>query len=259
MRMRKPERRQLHVSNLIVDPNVQRGLDRKRVTKIADDLDLNAVGVITVSHRGNGSYHVIDGQHRVEALRLAGGESEKVECRIFDGLSIEEEARLFRLLNNTAKLQALDKFKIRVVEGEPIAVAISHTLNKHGWRLAGGAADGCFSAVAAIERIWQREQTAVERTIVTITRAWGHAPAAVNGLLVEGIGLVYARYGNAIDDKSMADRLARYPGGAGRLIGAARGIAETYRFTVSTGIADLVVELYNSQRKTKALPPWRAS
>lgn len=257
--MRKPERRQLSVSTLIVDPSVQRGLDHNRIAKIADDLDVDAVGVITVSHRGNGTYHVIDGQHRVQALRLAGGDAEKVECRVFDGLSIEAEARLFRLLNNTAKLQALDKFRVRVVEGEPVAMAIQDILIKHGWKVAGGTGDGAFSAVTAVERIWARDPAAIERTIITITRAWGHIAAASNGSVVEGIGLVYARYGDTIEDKSMVDRLARYPGGPARLIGAARGIADTYRMKVTIGVADLVVELYNSQRKTKALPPWRAS
>jgi len=257
--MRKPERRQLAVSTLMVDPNVQRGLDRNRVARIADELDLHAIGTITVSHRGNGSYHVIDGQHRVEAVKLAGGDAEKVDCRVFDELTVEEEARLFRLLNNTTKLQALDKFKVRVVEGEPTAVAISDVLAKHGWKVAGGSGDGCFSAVAAAERIWSRDPKAVDRTIHTITRAWGHEAIATNGFIVEGLGLVYARYADAIDDNSLADKLARYPGGPAKLIGSARGLRDAYRFTTPTAIADLVVEIYNANRRTKALPPWRAS
>lgn len=257
--MRKPKVRQLQVSGLVVDPNVQRGLDRNRVAKIAEDLELTAIGIITVSHRGNGSHHVIDGQHRVEALRLAGGDSEEVQCRVFEGLSIEEEARMFRLLNNTVKLHALDKFKVRVVEGEPAAVAIHAILSKHGWRVAGGAGDDAFAAVTAAERIWRRDRDALDRTIATITRAWGHTSAASNGFIVEGLGLVYARYGEATDDVSMADRLARYPGGPGRLIGAARGLQQAYRFSVTTAIADLIVEIYNANRRTKALPPWRAA
>lgn len=257
--MRKPEKRQLTVSALIVDPNVQRTLDRNRASAMADNLDMAAIGVITVSHRGNGSYHVVDGQHRVEALRLAGGDGEKIDCRVFDGLTLEDEAKLFRLLNNTKGLQAIDKFRVRVVEGEPIAMFIEQILNKHGWKLAMGNGSGTFAAVTAVERVWARDKEAVERTVVTLTRAFGHDAIAVHGSLVEGVGLVYARYGEAVDDKGLADRLARYPGGAARLIGAARGIAQTYRFTLSAGIADLVVELYNSGRKTKALPPWRAS
>lgn len=256
--MRKPELRQLPVAGLIVDPNVQRSLDRGRVAKIAEDLDLSAVGVITVSHRGNGSYHVIDGQHRVEALRLAGGDGEKISCRIFDGLTIEDEARLFRLLNNTAKLQALDKFRVRVVEGEPVATAITQILAKHGWKIYPALGDGHFSAVVAAERIYNRDQNAFERTLTTITRAWGHDYAGVDGRIFEGIGLVYARYGSAIDDSQLADRLARRGGGPNRLLGDARGFRDMYRLSVTVGVADIIVELYNARRKTQAVAPWRS-
>lgn len=257
--MRRPDTRQLPVSALIVDPNVQRGVDRNRVAKIADDLDLAAVGVITVSHRGNGSYHVIDGQHRVEALRLAGGDCEKITCRIFEGLSIEDEARMFRLLNNTARLQAMDKFKVRVVEGEPAAVAIGGLLAKHGWKVAGGAQDGNFAAVAAIERVYNRDPDAVERAITTITRAYGHSSDGMHMAIVEAVGNIYARYGDGIDDAALADRMARYAGGPARLVGAARGIADTYRISVASSVADILIERYNANRRTRAVPPWRAS
>ncbi len=256
--MAKPAIRQLPVSALIVDPNVQRSVDRNRVAKMADDLDLSAVGVITVSHRGNGSYHVIDGQHRVEAVRLAGGESENVTCRIFDGLSIEDEARMFRLLNNTTKLQTMDRFKVRVVEGDPMAVEIHGLLAKHGWKVSGGANDGHFGAVAAVERVYQRDSAAVERMIATITRAYGHSSEGMHFAIVEAVGSIYARYGETVDDSGLADRMARYHGGPARLIGDARGLAATYRFSLATAVADILVERYNVSRRTKALAPWRS-
>lgn len=256
--MAKPTIRQLPVSALIVDPNVQRPLDRARSARIAEDLDLSAIGVISVSHRGNGSYHIIDGQHRVEALRLAGGENETVSCRIFEGLTLADEARLFRLLNSTVRDQALNKFKVRVVEGDPIATAINAMLAKHGWKIQPQLGDGNFGAVVAAERIYSRDPQAFERTLVTITRAWGHDGAGVDGRIFEGIGLVFARYGSAVDDSNLADRLARRAGGPGRLLGDARGFRDMYRLSVPVGVADIIVELYNARRKTQALPPWRS-
>lgn len=256
--MRKPELKQLPVQDLIVDPNVQRALDRSRASRIAEELDMHAIGVITVSRRTNGSYHVVDGQHRVEALRLAGGDNEKVTCRIFDGLTIEGEAKLFRLLNNTTKLQAIDKFRVRVVEGEPTAVDISQILAAHGWKVNLQSTAGYFSAVAAAERIYLRDRDAFERTIVTVTRAWGHDAAAVDGRLVEGIGLVYARYGDALGDADLVEKLARYPGGPGHLLGNARGMKDLMRITLVVAVADIVVELYNKGRRTRAVPPWRS-
>lgn len=256
--MAKPELRQLRVSDLIVDPHIQRSVDRIRAGAMATDLDMDAVGVITVSRRTNGSYHIIDGQHRVEALRLAGGEGEKVHCRIFSNLSVEDEARMFRLLNNSKSLQALDKFRVRVVEGEEVAVFISDVLTRYGWKVTPASGEGCFTAVVAAERVYHRDYTAVERTIATVTRAWGHDSASADGRIIEGLGLVYARYGETCDDNDVVERLAKYAGGANRLIGNARGIRDIYRISVASAVADIVVELYNQRRKTKALAPWRA-
>ncbi len=265
--MPKPENRALQVSELMVDPNVQRTCDYGRAQKIADELDMDALGIITVSRRPNGFNHIVDGQHRVEGVRLARGDEQRVPCRIHFGLTREEEARLFRLLNNTARPTAIDKFRIRVVEGEPVAVAISEVLGVHGWKVEGSPVEGSFASVVAIERVWRREPDAVERTIATITNAWGRTTKGSNGGIVEGIGLVYARFGDAVDDFALADKLSRFGGKSARdiadrparLIGAARGIAETYGWPVSKGVADLVVETYNKGRTTRALPAWRDS
>lgn len=257
--MANAEQKLLPVSKLIVDPNLQRNLDRQRAARIAEDLDPAAIGVITVSRRANGSYHIIDGQHRVEALRLAGGDKEQVNCRVFTGLSAEDEARMFRLLNNTTRLQALDKFRVRVVEGEKVATHISDLLAKYGWKVALSGADGTFIAVVSAERVYLRDPVAIERTIATITRAWGHTTTGTDGRIVEGLGMVYARYGSAVDDNDVVDRLAKYAGGPNRLLGNARAVRDMYRISVGSAVADIVVELYNARRKTRALAPWRTS
>lgn len=256
--MRKPDLRPLRIADLIVDPDVQRDLDQRRVSKIADELNLDALGVVTVSHRQNGTYHIVDGQHRVAALKLAGDDGEKVMCRVFDSLTVQEEAELFRLLNNTAKPMAVDLFRVRVVEGDEVAVDIARLLADQGWRISWGTAQAGFSAVVALERVYRQEAAAAEKAISTVTRAWGHDSAAADGRLVEGIGLVYLRYGITVESADLVERLAK-SGTPSRLIGKARDLRDLIGGTVTKSLAEIVVELYNARRKTKALPPWRAS
>lgn len=254
--MRKPEIRLMAVSTLVVDHNVQRPLDQKKVDKIADELDMAAIGVITVSHRDDSTDHVIDGQHRVAALHLAGGDGEKVQSRVFHGLSIEDEARLFRLLNNTTKLGAIDGFRVRVVEGEPVAVAINDILTGHGWKVSTSTGNRHFLAVTAAERVYRRGPDVAELTISTLTRAWGHAPVTMDGRIVGGLGAVFARYGEAINAAELVERLARYPGGPAKMIGAAQGWHELYRWSVPRAVAEAVLNTYNKGRTTRKLPPW---
>jgi hypothetical protein len=254
-----PEIQPLSVASLICDPEVQRSLDVRRVNKIAAELNPDALGTITVSHRSNGTYHIIDGQHRVGAVRLALGDDEKVTCRVFAGLSLEEEAGMFRLLNNTAKPQALDIFRVRVIEGEATAVGIAQMLERQGWQVSVAGRDGNFAAVTAIERIYRSEPDAAERAVSTATRAWGHANAAGDGRIVEAIGSVYLRYGAAVDPADMVERLARFPGGPGGLLGKGRGLKEMIGGTITSAIAEVAVETYNRARRTRALPPWRST
>lgn len=241
---------------LIVDPAVQRNLDQRRVTTIAAAYDGEAVGVLTVSQRANGTYHIVDGQHRHAAARIAIGESVELPCRVFTDLTLQDEARLFRLLNNTNKVQAIDRFKVRVIEGEPAAVDIDRIIRHAGWKIGAVPSSHYFGAVAAADRLYKAAPAAVERSIMTITKAWGHDEA--DGRVFEGIGLLYARYGESVDLMELTNRLSVFPGGQRALLGKARGLANLLSTGVANAIAEVVVELYNSRRKTKALPAWRS-
>lgn len=257
--MHNPDLRPILLSALVVDPEVQRALDNRRVEKIAAELVHDALGTVTVSQRRKGTYHIIDGQHRVSALRLVEGDGVKVMCRVFDGLTIQEEAEMFRLLNNTAKPGALDLFRVRVVEGEEVAVFINDMLARHGFTLGLSGSGSVFAAVAAAERVYRIEPNALEWTLSTIVRAWGREGAAGDGRIVLGLGLVYARYGTAVAPAEMADRMARFPGGPGGLLGKARGLKEMIGGGVGSAVSEIIVETYNRKRKTRALPPWRTT
>lgn len=263
--MHKAEVRHIPLSHLVVDLQVQRPLDARRANKIAADLNRDAIGMICVSARDDGTYSIIDGQHRAEALRINGLTSEAVACEVFEGLSLADEAAMFRLRNNTIKPQQIDKFRVRLVEGDPDALAVMAILRTHGWALLGqaGPAGGRFFAVLSLERIYLADKlskpTAAERTIATVTAAWGHDADAADGRLVDGLGRVYLRYGAAMDSGELIDRLRKFPGGAGSLIGKARGLKDLMGGTTGTAFAEIFVELYNKNRRTKALPPWRSA
>ncbi len=258
--MHEPDVYPIAVSALIVDPAVQRGIDKRRVHKIADGIDLDAIGVITVSIRDNGDHHIIDGQHRVEALRAAGFGQGCVTCRVFKSLSLAQEAAMFRLLNASAKVGFLDQFRVRVIEGDPVAVDISRIAERYGWTISpSGRAKSGFFAVAAMERIYLQDKVAAERAMATATRAWGHDSLGVDGRIIEGLGLVYARYGDAAEINELTERLSKFGGGPGALLGKARGLRDLIGSTVTKSVAEIVVEIYNQRRRTRPLPSWRSA
>jgi hypothetical protein len=253
------------LSALIVKPSVQRPLDENRAQRVANQLDLALLGVIDVSDCGNGKYHVTDGQHRVAMLRLAGFTDELVECRVHAGLNENGEAALFVGLNNFVNPRAFDKFRVRVKAGDDIAVGVDRILMEFGWHLMQGAADGCFSAVQAAERVYTGFGTTekglgpenLRAALGVITEAWGRKPVNANGHIVAGLGLFFARYGSLVDKPALVRRLAQYPGGADNYLGKARGIRDFRGGTLPRCVAELTTDLYNKRRSTGQLESWR--
>jgi hypothetical protein len=101
----------LPIHQLRIDPTINRPLNRQRVHTIAEKFDPDAIGVLTVSVRPDGTYLLLDGQHRLAALRQAGWDGQqKVPCDLRHGLSQVQEVALFVKLNNTAKPKYIHRF-----------------------------------------------------------------------------------------------------------------------------------------------------
>ena len=80
------------VADLQVDPSYQRCV-KPNHKKIARDFDPNALGVPLVGQREDHSLWIVDGQQRVEALKLLGKVNVRVE--VFASKGPEHEAHVF--------------------------------------------------------------------------------------------------------------------------------------------------------------------
>jgi hypothetical protein len=243
------------VGDLWVDPNVQRSLRKARVTAMAGDFRPDALGVLTTSRREAKRIHIIDGQHRYRAAEAAKytGVIQTMEYR---GLTIPEEAALFRLLNKTEKVPRVDQFLISCVERDPASVRLAAFLADHGWAVGASATEARLSAIASLERVYALSPDAADGTLAVLTAAFGHKPAAVQGALIEGLGRMLAKYGRVVELDDLAKRLAGVPGGPDGLVGNARGRSLTRTGNLSKEVAKIIVALYNVRRRNTALPPW---
>jgi hypothetical protein len=243
------------VGDLWVDPNVQRTLRKARVEKIAADFKPDAVGVLTTSHRSPDRIHIIDGQHRYRAAEAAGVTG-PIQTMEYHGLTIPEEAALFRLLNTTEKVSRIDQFLIACVEQDKGAVQLAGYLAAHGWSVGSSATEARLSAIGSLERVYALAPEAADATLAVLTAAYGRRPAAVQGSLIEGLGRMLAKYGRDVDLTDLAKRLSGVPGGPDGLVGNARGQQLTRTGNLSTQVARVIVTLYNQRRRTSALPEW---
>jgi hypothetical protein len=234
---------------------VQRSLRKARVTKIAADFQRDALGVLTTSYRSPKRIHIIDGQHRYRAAELHAYTG-TIQTMEYHGLSVPQEAALFRLLNATEKVSRVDQFLIACVEQDPAAVRLAGFLTDQGWSVGTSTTESRLSAIGSLERVYALNPDAAAATLAVLTVAYGHRPAAVQGALLEGVGRMLARYERAVDLDDLAKRLAGVPGGPDGLVGNARGQSLTRTGNLSTQVARVVTNLYNQRRRTTALPEW---
>lgn len=215
----------LKVKDLVVDPRVQRSLDQKRARRMALEFDTSAVGSIAVSQRIDDSLVIIDGQHRVAAAVMAGLGDLPVDCQVFTGLELSQEAQLFRLLNEASKVRPIDGFFVRLEEGEPVAVGINNIVLANGWVVANGTNHKGISAIRALEAVWKSDPDQIgvlHRTLGTITQAWGYGADGVNQSMLRGLGLLVKRHYSNIDYPRLARKLSQL-GTAAQVLGKAKG------------------------------------
>lgn len=248
----------VRLGDITIDQRVQRGIEHTRVDKIAKAFNWSAFGVPTLSRRADGVLVILDGMHRIEGAKAAGFIDATPQIKVHWGLTLEDEAELFLLLNDTRKPLPVDLFKIGVISGDPDLIKMNELIETAGLQVANSGRTA-FRAVSALRRIYSIEPMAAARALDVCVRAWGAHSDSVQGAIYEGLGMFFVRYGDAVNADEMSERLAKYPGGANALLGAARGLSKIRSVSVPNGIADIAVEVYNRLRRTRALPPWTSA
>lgn len=246
---------EVKVGDLWVDPQVQRAVKKHRVATLAAKFDPAALGVLTTSYRSPRRIHVVDGQHRYRAAEAAAYTGPLVTLQ-YRGLTIAQEAALFRQLNDAEKPSAVDHFLVACVEQDPRALHLSAILSTEGWTVSAYGGEGRITAVSSLQRVYDLDPNAAKAAIHVLTVAFGHRPAATQGSLLVGLGRVLAKYKLDVDLDDLAQRLAKFPGGPDGLVGHARGLMATRTGNLSTAIARVIVTLYNQRRRSTSLPPW---
>jgi len=78
-----PELKKIWLHSLLIDDAYQRALDSAHALSLSRDFMWRLAGALVVSERSDGTYRLVDGQHRAAALRLIyGDENVQVQCMV---------------------------------------------------------------------------------------------------------------------------------------------------------------------------------
>lgn len=242
------------IPQMKVSPVAQRELNQARVDRLAADFDLEQLGTPTVNER-DGSFFILDGQHRIEALKQIGYGDQQVQCWTYVGLTDEEMADKFDRLNDVLAVHAFDRFRVRVHAGRDTETDIDRIVRAADLVVSRDSLPGAVSAVGTLTRVYHRGGPAVlARTLRIVRDAFGDP--GLEAPVIDGIGLLCQRYNGEIDDSVAVERLGKIHGGASGLVGKAEVLRKQTGNPKGHCVAAAAVDYINAARGGKKLPSW---
>lgn len=251
---RQARLRWVPLSRLVVSDVAQRELKQYRVDHLVAHFDHEQVGNPVVNER-HGRFFVIDGQHRVAALRQMYDDNHQVQCWTYAGLTEEQEAEKFLQLNDTLTVSAMDKYLVAVEAGREIECDIDRIVRACGLAVSHQKGEGTIGAVGTLRRVYVRSGAHVlGRSLRIISSAYG--TAGLEAPIIDGIGLLCGRYNGELEDQVAVVKLNKMLGGVGGLMGKAALIREKIRQPLNQCVAAAAVDVINSGKGGKKLPNW---
>lgn len=260
---RKPSKlRPVPLGQMRIPPALvtQREFRKAHGDRIAADLDLNKLGYPIINHR-DGIYWVLDGQHRIYALKAFGfGDKDVIECEVYDDLNDSEMAEIFLGRNASKPIPLYDKFHVAVTAGRRRERDIQRSVEANGQKISRDRTDGGISAVGALASVYDRSGDVVLGQVVrTVNLGFGGDPMGFDRSVIEGLGLVFNRYNGRTNEKQLGSRLADLRQGARELLRKAETIRQRTGNQKKQCVAAAVVDIYNKglgPRDSHRLPSW---
>lgn len=165
--------RMVPLAKMAVDNTYQRDrLSEVNIMAIARHWSHAACGALVANLREDGLYYILDGNHR----RLAAerrGDIVALPCRVCQGLTVPEEAALFRALNMVrTKVDAYCRYRSALVQGDALTVELNNVLTGMGLAVRQGDEPHCLAFPVALFRAFRNgaretvDALAIGRTMI---------------------------------------------------------------------------------------------
>ncbi|MGA5128387.1 DUF6551 family protein [Streptomyces olivoreticuli] len=206
------------VGQLKVDHKMdaQRQFQPKWAKKLDKIWDPEVLLPAIVSRRPDGDY-VLDGQHSNDVARRKEGLEFLRDCMVYEGLTRQQEAKLFLAANRDRRaVKPYENFSVAVTAGEIEAVKINADVLSCGLHVSSGTSKDGISAVQALKVIHgmrDPEDGLLPKTLMTVLNAWGHDSTTWDGMMLRAVAIVIHKNWATIDLDSLSLTLKHEPVG----------------------------------------------
>jgi hypothetical protein len=240
-------------SRLFVDSSYQRDANLPRVARMVAEFDVTRLGVLEVSDRGDGSYAIVEGQHRWLAARRAMATPELPDpplvCQVHRGLDVAGEANLFYLIDRGRKvLSGYDRWKARRGSGENVVLQIEERCAAFDLQIRNTTKAGVIRSHVALEAVVDLGGLQLlTDTLGVLVQAYGRTVDAMDGDIIKGVAAVLHNYDEPeeIRRPTLIDALGDTPPRS--LKSRAQALKEAHRAEIPRLIAAVIVSRYNDQ------------
>lgn len=201
--------RPLYITSLKTDMSYQSPVKESQVKKIVKNFDPQKLHTIVVNKRNDGQFFVIDGQHRVEALKELGIPT--IDSTVHEGLTVEEEAEMYYGINDRPAKSPNSKGKSSLKFGDQNAIEIEEAVQNVGLSIdydKKGTKEGYITAYASLQSVHKKYgKEFLEVVLQVIKSSFGLERRFYQAFIIKGFAQFIATYGNKIDVSHLINRL----------------------------------------------------
>ncbi len=251
--------RSMYTGRLTSGLPYQRPVEEREVERLIREWDDRLLDPIVVSFR-DGKFNVVDGQHRIAAMRrMNGGEEVMVVCKIYSGLTYEQEAALCYKLDKAKKRLSLAQSANALAESGTDAEisTIKSLVERNGFVWALGRKTGRpneIGSTRAVINAWRLLGSSEFAHLLVLLRcAWDGDPRSLTSFVITGMALFLKTYAVEMDDRAFVRQLSKVD--PDEII--RRGKLDYSTSNTALRYARVILEKYNSQRKNDRKLPYR--
>jgi hypothetical protein len=236
---------------------VQRKFNKHQAEKYASDFDFQKLGLPIVNHR-DGHFWIVDGQHRIAALKLVGLGNEHLDCEVYNDLTDAQMAEIFLGRDDRRRIETFTKFMVACTAGRVRETEVRRMVESNGLKVSRQKSEGSVGAVGALLKVYDSAGSLVLGQVLrTIRDAFAADSSSFDAVVIEGMGLFFNRFNGHTPEKDMIARLATMRQGARGLLQRAATLQQQTGNTKVQCVPAVLVDIYNKNRNGKSrLPPW---
>ena len=192
----------------------QRPVKERVVDKLVREWDPRLLTTLVVSYR-DGRYYLVDGQHRVCACRKKNsGKDVDMLCRVYYGLTYEEEAELYYKLDQAkGHLRLAHATKALLESGSNAEITeIKRLLEDVGFVWALDKPTGESFEIEATRTIINAYHllggASFSRMLMLIAKTWHGTPNSLKASIFSGMALFLKTYETELSDDTFIKRLS---------------------------------------------------